>query len=110
MMPIKIILLVTFLLITIGVVQLLRNRLLSRILIIVLAVAAVYFILMPDQLTAIATLLGVGRGTDLLVYLGFCGLLMLHLLSYRKTKKLEEQVAELNRKIALKEAEKDEDC
>jgi hypothetical protein len=69
------------------------------------ALAAILSVLFPQWLTWVARLVGVGRGTDLLLY----GLVVIFLVfvytQYRRNTALQRQVTILARKIALLETE-----
>lgn len=80
-----------------------------RILMMVFILAAVLSVLFPQWLTWVASLIGVGRGTDLLLY----GLVVMFLVfvytQYRRNVALQRQLTLLARKIALVEAERHEE-
>jgi hypothetical protein len=69
------------------------------------ALAAILSVLFPQWLTWVARLVGVGRGTDLLLY----GLVVIFLVfvytQYRRNTALQRQVTILARRIAILEAE-----
>jgi small membrane protein len=75
-----------------------------RLLAIVLFCGAAIFVLFPDLTTAIAHRLGVGRGTDLLLYISLIGGLHAILLLYLRTRDLERKITEQARAIALRDA------
>jgi hypothetical protein len=81
-----------------------RSKLAYRVLAMLFFVVAAGFVMFPDTTTDIAHFLGVGRGTDLLLYLvifaGIHGLLLL----YMRTRRLERKVTELTRAIAIRTA------
>lgn len=65
------------------------------------ALAGIYFVLFPNQTSTIATLVGVGRGADLVVY---CWLVISLIVSVNlqfKILALREQVTEIARELAL---------
>ena len=84
----------------------LRNRLLDRILFFILAVVAVAMVLQPEWANAVAEFLGVGRGADLLVYLGLSGLAFLWLGLYARQREMDIRLTELARRLAKLGAEK----
>jgi len=84
----------------------LRSRLLDRLLFFVLAVLAVAMVLRPDWATSVAVFLGVGRGADLLVYLGLSGLAFLWLGLYARQREMDVRLTELARRLAKLGAEK----
>ncbi|WP_313676034.1 DUF2304 domain-containing protein [Mycolicibacterium sp.] len=70
----------------------------------VFAIAAVYAILRPDDITALANLLGVDRGADLLTYALVMAFLFTTLSTYLRFKELEVRYARLVRAMALQNA------
>ncbi|MEX2162611.1 MAG: DUF2304 domain-containing protein [Anaerolineales bacterium] len=84
----------------------LRTRLLDRFIFFVLAVVAIALVLQPEWANDVAHFLGVGRGADLLVYVGFSGLAFLWLGLYSRQRELDRRLTEIARKLALLEAEK----
>lgn len=76
-----------------------------RLLIIAFAVFAVLTILFPSILTQVANLVGVGRGTDLLLYMTVLVLLGFLALQEARTKAAEKRTTYLARRLALDEAE-----
>lgn len=79
-----------------------------RILLGLFVVVAILSVLFPQWVTWIARLIGVGRGTDLVLY----GLVVIFLAfiytQYRRNSGLQRQLTLLARKIALLEAEAEE--
>lgn len=67
-------------------------------------VFAVYAILWPDDVTWLAGILGVGRGTDLILYLLVVGCGFFAVSTFLRFKELELRFARLARTIALSEA------
>jgi hypothetical protein len=82
-----------------------RHQAVRRLLLGLLGVLAVASILVPGAVTVVARALGVGRGTDLLLYglvVAFLGALVS---AYRRQRSLESRLTELTRRLALDEAE-----
>ena len=77
-----------------------------RLLAIALFSAATVFVLFPDLTTTIAHDLGVGRGTDLLLYVSLIAGLHAILLLYLRTRDLERKITEQARAIALRDAQR----
>lgn len=79
-----------------------------RLLLGMFVIVAVLSVLFPQWVTWVARLIGVGRGTDLVLY----GLVVIFLAfiytQYRRNSALQRQLTLLARKIALLEAETDE--
>ncbi|KAA1380676.1 DUF2304 domain-containing protein [Aeromicrobium fastidiosum] len=65
---------------------------------------AVYAVLRPEDVTWIATRLGVGRGTDLILYLLVVGFGFFSISTYLRFREVELRYARLARAIALSEA------
>jgi hypothetical protein len=61
-------------------------------------------VMVPDLSAEIARLVGVGRGVDLVLYLGILGLSFVCLLLYSKIRELEATLTDLVRSIAIVEA------
>jgi hypothetical protein len=62
------------------------------------------FTLFPDSSTWVANLVGVGRGVDIVIYLGMVGLAVGLLLLYLRVQRLEAKLAEVGRQVALQGA------
>ena len=81
-----------------------RHQAVRRLLLGVLVALAVASILAPGSVTSVANAVGVGRGTDLLLYglvIAFLGFVVS---SYRRSRHLEETVTQLACRLALDEA------
>ncbi len=65
---------------------------------------AIYAVLRPDDVTWLATQVGVGRGADLLLYLLVVGFGFFAVSTYLRFKELELRFARLARALALAEA------
>lgn len=77
---------------------------LRRLFIFGVILVAVVLIFVPEWLTAIANLLGIGRGTDLLLYalvIAFGGYVAS---DYRRNVKVKQDMTNLARELALAEA------
>lgn len=79
-----------------------------RILMALFVIAAILSVLFPQWLTWLARLIGVGRGTDLLLYALVVVFLAFVYTQYRRNIQLQRQLTLLSRKLALLDAEKDE--
>ncbi|MDA9101380.1 DUF2304 domain-containing protein [Omnitrophica bacterium] len=87
-----------------------KSRIVGRIVIIFAGLIASLMVLSPDIAQNIAGKFGVGRGTDLVFYLGFLGLCFICSILFSKLRHLENQLTELARAVALIEAEKRPPC
>ena len=80
-----------------------RHLAVRRVAVIAFALLAVFSVLLPDAWNSAAAVVGVGRGTDLLLY----GLIVVFLgylvTSYRRFRGLEGQITQLARRLALDE-------
>jgi small membrane protein len=65
----------------------------------------IYAVLRPEDLTRLAQLLGIGRGTDLIVYLLVVGFVFGLVNTYLRQREISEQLTELARRVAIAEAE-----
>ena len=77
-----------------------RSALLDLLAIAAFALAAIYFILVPDAATRIAHRLGVGRGADLLFYCCILFFLFIVLKLFARIRRLEQTITDLVREEA----------
>jgi hypothetical protein len=105
MTPIQLLLILLALLVLLLYFRRLRTRLVDRLVFIAIVSSGVTLIARPDWATVLAQRLGVGRGADLVAYLGLSGLGFLWLQLYTRQKALDERLTELARKMAILEAE-----
>ncbi len=69
-----------------------------------LGLAGIVLVISPSLATRVALMLGVGRGTDLLLYVGIIAALFVSANFYFRMKRQEQQIAALARALALSEA------
>ena len=69
--------------------------------VILLGLAGLMIIFFPGMSTTVANIIGVGRGADLIMYLGFMNIAILYLIQYMKYRSLKEKVTELAREISI---------
>jgi hypothetical protein len=81
-----------------------RTQAARRILFILLGVFAILSVLVPDIWTDLAAFVGVGRGTDLLLYALTIAFVSYVATSYRRERALEVNLTKLARRLALDEA------
>jgi small membrane protein len=81
-----------------------KAKLAYRLLAVLLLTAATVLVIFPDLTTQLAHRLGVGRGTDLLLYVSLIAGLHVALLLYLRTRELERKITELARAFALRNA------
>ena len=104
--PIQPILIALLFVVLVGYLRALRSRLLGRILILALFVLGVVLVLVPRFAMDLAQAVGVGRGADLLFYLGFLGAGMGLILVYARLRSCERQITTLTRELAIERARK----
>jgi hypothetical protein len=80
-----------------------RSKLVSKLLAAFFFLAATILIVFPDITSNIAHALGVGRGADLLLYIGILAGIHLFLLLYLRIRRLERQMTEQIRALALRD-------
>lgn len=81
-----------------------RSRLLDRIAVLSMGMVGFTLVAKPDWSTVVAQFLGVGRGADLVTYLGLLGLAFLLLLSHAELRALDVRVTDLVRSLAMEQA------
>ncbi len=81
-----------------------RSLALKRIFAILFVLAAVLAILFPNVLTAIAHAFGIGRGTDLLLYVFIVAVMAFAVATIRAKARSDARVTKLARAVALMDA------
>ena len=79
----------------------LAMRRIVAVLVLLLGVTGVFF---PDLVTQLANLVGVGRGTDLVLYALVIAFLFSTVGLYQRLRRLEDRYVELSRQVAIDEA------
>ncbi|MGH3802161.1 MAG: DUF2304 domain-containing protein [Pseudonocardiaceae bacterium] len=82
-----------------------RIRASKRIAFFVFVVVNIYAVLRPDDTTWIAQQIGVGRGTDLVVYLLVVAFVFGMLNTYLRQREISNHLTDLARTVALRDAE-----
>ena len=82
-----------------------RNQAIQRIFMLLFIVAAGSSIFVPQVWTFAARLLGVGRGTDLLLYITVLAFLGVAATTYRRFRRLENDLTAMARQVALARAD-----
>ncbi|QMU79343.1 DUF2304 domain-containing protein [Streptacidiphilus sp. PB12-B1b] len=82
-----------------------HTRAWKRIAFFLFVVANVFAVLRPGDVTWVANRLGVGRGTDLVLYLLVVAVSFFALNTYMRFRSLEKKVTDLARTVALRDAE-----
>lgn len=83
-----------------------KHMAVRRLMVMLFAVAAVLSIFFPVILTQLAKLVGVGRGTDLMLYAFIVSFLVYMSTTHQRFRHMEGAITKLSRRIALDEAEK----
>ena len=77
----------------------------KRIALVLFLVVNVYAVMRPDDLTTIAHFLGVGRGTDLVLYALVVAFIAAVFSMYQRYRVVDRRYTELARTLAIREAE-----
>lgn len=83
-----------------------KHMAVRRIMILLFALSAVLSIFFPAILTQLARLVGVGRGTDLMLYAFIVSFLVYMSSTHQRFRQTETTLTKLSRRIALDEAER----
>lgn len=83
-----------------------KHMAVRRIMVLLFAVSAVLSIFFPGILTQLARLVGVGRGTDLMLYAFIVSFLVYMSTTHQRFRQTETTLTKLSRRIALDEAER----
>ena len=79
----------------------------KRLLLVGFAGLVIFTILFPETTTIVAGWLGIGRGTDLVLYMTSFAVMFLAALVYLKFKRLEDRIATLTTELALRQFDAD---
>ena len=82
-----------------------RHQAIRRLLLLLFAVVTIGSVLAPGLWNSLANAVGVGRGTDLLLYGLIVAFLGYTVTSYMRFRALEQQITQLARRVALDEAQ-----
>lgn len=81
-----------------------RHLAIRRIMLMIFAIAAVLSIFFPELLSRLASALGVGRGTDLVLYATIVSFFVFMATTYQRFRHAETSLTKLSRRIAIDEA------
>lgn len=81
-----------------------RHQAIRRLLLVAFVVVAVVSVLYPAWLTYVAKVMGVGRGTDLLLYALVIAFVSYIATSHRRSNQLSRKITLLTRELSLAEA------
>ncbi len=101
MSPIQFILIPLLLIVAVIYFGRLRSGLLDRVIVLLLGATGIVMIMIPEWANLLAHSLGVGRGADLINYLGWIGITFVCLVLYSKLRVLELHLTELARFHAI---------
>ena len=104
--PIQLLLIIPLALIILLLVVKLRNRTFHRLAFIAIVLLGIVFVLYPNLTNSIAALLGVGRGTDLILYFCIVAGILAMLFLYGRQRKIQETQTEIIRSLAIAMAKK----
>ena len=79
-----------------------RSRILDRFIILAITLSGVVFICFPDLTSRLARMVGVGRGTDLLLYASIVGVGFLLVVFYAKIREMSGMITRLTREDTLR--------
>ena len=85
-----------------------RHQAIRRLLLLAFVIGAATSIIFPQWLTAIANVVGVGRGADLLLYALVIAFLGFIASTHRRTAELTAQITSLTRELTLFQARHDD--
>lgn len=80
-----------------------RHLAIRRIMLLVFAFAAILSIFFPELLSRLANMLGVGRGTDLVLYATIVSFFVFMATTYQRFRHAETSLTKLSRRIAIDE-------
>lgn len=83
-----------------------KHMAVRRIMVMLFAISAVLSIFFPTILSQMARLVGVGRGTDLMLYAFIVSFLVYMSTTHQRFRQTETTLTKLSRRIALDEAER----
>ena len=106
MTPIKILLALPLVLIILRFLPRLNDKTVYRVSLIFVALVGICLILFPDISNIVANKLGVGRGTDLVLYVGAVIFFISLIVLSSKLKKIEETQTEIIRQMTIEQGRK----
>jgi len=80
-----------------------RHLAIRRIMLVIFALVAAFSIFFPELLTMLARSLGIGRGTDLVLYGLIVSFLVFMATTYQRFRHMETTLTQLSRRIAIDE-------
>ncbi len=83
-----------------------RSRIFDRLIILTILATGIVFVCFPDLTSRIANLVGVGRGTDMLLYVSLVSVGFLLVVFYAKIREMSQTITRLTREDTLRQARK----
>jgi len=81
-----------------------RHLAIRRVLLVIFGISAIFSVFFPTVVSAAATTLGIGRGTDLVLYATLVCFFVFMATTYQRFRHAENSLTKLARRIALDEA------
>jgi hypothetical protein len=85
-------------------IRFLNTRIVTRMVVVLVATTGIIFVLRPELTNLLAHKLGVGRGTDLMFYLFFLASTYAFLIVYARHRELRRDLTKLTRSFAIEHA------
>lgn len=104
MTNIKIILFIPLLLLIILMLPKFRRHTMSKLIMILISLLGILFILFPSLSSRLANYVGVGRGTDLIIYLFMIFSFLYGIFIYAKLRMIQQNQTEIIKNIAIQQA------
>lgn len=101
---IQIILILSLIILFIFYFSLWRKGILDKLIISFLIISGIIFVIKPNWLTVTANFLGIGRGADLLIYIGILSFGFIIIILFAKIRKIERTQTKIIRNNAIKNA------
>lgn len=98
---IQLILVPAFILLVVMYFRRFRSLLFDRLLVLSFGVVGSLLVMMPDWTVRLARWVGVGRGTDLVLYFSIVGFIFISFILFSKLRALEDRMTELARFEAI---------
>lgn len=108
MKPIQFILIPALIVVLLVFIPRLKRSLFLQAILAVGGVILITFVIAPDLSTQVANFVGIGRGVDLILYLGVLGLGVLGLSLHLKLRRIEERQQEIVRQLAIRDEKEPE--
>jgi hypothetical protein len=81
-----------------------RKTFLDKLFLILVPTIGIIFVIKPDWLTRVANFFGIGRGTDLLIYIGILFFMFTTILLFAKVGEINKKITKIIRETAIENA------